>query len=359
MKKLLFVISLLAFFTQCKKNECGVTTYKVSPLFNSKSASDSVPISYNNCEYVVNMPQNSDSFDLKKALAGLGVQVISVSATNGALQKWGWSSTDGGTIKPPCCPHPIVQSFTENSLVQINTAATQGTTTQTRSLESPSPNAPNQTNDIGFFEGLSGINEALSKGVKVINVNWRVLSDGNPNWDKSLQNVFKSTLDAVVRENVLLIVSVGDDGLKFGELKTDAARVKSFPAFFTTDKAYASNIISVGAFDTQNNTISTFSNEDNYVDIYASGNDVARSYIPHSTNSKDASPENSTVHAAPYVTRLAAALHDFSPCTPWSEIKQFIMSNSKVVSMKDGHPPVLVLDEATVLCKKNLLKKCK
>jgi hypothetical protein len=336
MKKLLY-LALLALFIQCKE-EPSVMTNMVSPYQGAEPGTKPIPISFKRNELIAIMPNGTDSVQFKDFLEKKGLKRIGISAYNTQLQLFDGprltvSSTDTTPLQPPKPPKPGLYMsnyifFDENF------------------------------NQRSFFETCSSIYYALSKDVKVINVDWRVPSNGDPKVEECMREAFKPVLDAIMRKNALLIASTGDDGLKFGAMKTNVARVKFYPASFASDSVYGAHVLSVGAWDTKNKSISKSSNEDNYVDIYAPSIDIASSYIVNPRYTKGISAESSTAYAAQYVARLAATLQELSPCSTPKELKQFIKNSAKSITVDKTSQPILLLDGLNSLDKRKELKKC-
>ncbi len=336
MKKLLFLM-LLAFCIQCKQ-ESSVVTINVSPYYDAKPGSESVPIGFKRNELIVIMPKSADSLLVKQDLEKSGLKPIHFCPYNASIQlyKGRFSNSDSILLPPPPPPPPKKGVYINNYIVSDN----------------------DPINAMSLYEGISSIYYALSKGAKVINIGWRVPSSGQPQVEENIHLAFQHVLADVARQNALLIAQMGNDGLKFGTAKADAARVKSYPAAFAFDSLYGSNVLSVGAWDTKSNSIAQFSNEDNYADIYAPSVDVANSYIINSQYSKGISAESSTAYAAQYVARLAASLQGLSSCISPKELKGFIKSNCQSISMDKASQPILLLNALSVLDKKTELKKC-
>ena len=103
--KNLFFLMVLLFFINCKTEEknqdCGsIVTQNVSLPSDKKSSFKSIPVSYYNCEYVVIMPQSSDSLILQKYLADNKFEQINGFNSNTQLYRHGTTGITADPINP-------------------------------------------------------------------------------------------------------------------------------------------------------------------------------------------------------------------------------------------------------------------
>jgi len=137
---------------------------------------------------------------------------------------------------------------------------------------------------------IKAIDEALSKGAKVINISQDVRVPVDPNKPADAPAFTEEpALQAVLRkaesQNVVVVASSGNDG----------AEGPTYPAKYDT-------VLAVGASD-RNNERAPFSQYGDFVDVVAPGVDML-STVPGSGQCTD----NGTSFSAPYVAGLAAVL---------------------------------------------------
>jgi hypothetical protein len=117
-----------------------------------------------------------------------------------------------------------------------------------------------------LFKAICGINYALDKGAKVINVSWRlpVVGIDSP----SAKAIFSATLTRLKDEKAILVACAGNDTLKSNP------NLRIWPAAFSRDFEFSNNVIAVGGWNsipptaaTQN--IAPTSNVASFVDVYA------------------------------------------------------------------------------------------
>lgn len=179
--------------------------------------------------------------------------------------------------------------------------------------------------DNGFlFDALCGIHYAISKGSKVINASWRVLSDAQ-NVDE--MNGFLPTLREASAKDILIVAGSGNDAINYD---TDPRR--AWPAAFSkilpngsSSDTLADNILAVGAWNLDSAKISHFSNFGaKIVDIYAPGAQI-RSFLPANLEGVG----KGTSFATPYVARTAAILRGVMPDAKAGEIKISLINETK------------------------------
>ena len=178
-----------------------------------------------------------------------------------------------------------------------------------------------------LYDALCGVHYALSKGAKVINTSWRALATGDPD---TLQRAFKPTMRAVKDHyHALLVASSGNDKMKLGQRYQHFGPI-SFPAAFSRDDEFGNNVIAVGAWNVSGaGSIPIFSNEDDYVDIYAPGVNITSTFITNTEFPYGKSVGSGTSYAAPYIARIAAILYGLHPEEEsWANIKNLIIDRS-------------------------------
>jgi hypothetical protein len=114
MKKLLFLM-LIVFSIQCEnkepKEKCGIVTEMVTVPSDTKSKPKSIPISYMACEYIVIMPQGTDTLQAKKYLEANNFKLVKMSEFNTSMGLYTISRNDGSDGNPPPPvkpPKPII-----------------------------------------------------------------------------------------------------------------------------------------------------------------------------------------------------------------------------------------------------------
>ena len=158
----------------------------------------------------------------------------------------------------------------------------------------------------GLFDVLCAINYAIEKKAKVINCSWYI-KHGDIT-EAAAKYAFTETLIRVKNENAILVASAGNQGIK-----NDPA-LKIWPAAFSRDIAFANNVIAVGSWNTNGaGSIDANSNEGNFVDIYAPGEDIRmfnRSYGGWLANWLFTleKPDYGTSFSTPFVSREVALL---------------------------------------------------
>jgi subtilisin family serine protease len=177
--------------------------------------------------------------------------------------------------------------------------------------------------DIGLFDVLCGLNYAIEKGAKVINCSFHI--PANAISAAVARSYFLSTLTKLKAANAHLIASAGNEGTKGN------ASFQVFPAAFSRDADFGGNVIAVGGWDTGDNLIATTSNEGNYIDVYAPGQEI-RMYnrLPPQNWWRSLftfeQPDGGTSFSAAFVSREAALLRGLSGnSTPAANIKASLM----------------------------------
>ncbi|MFC8721481.1 type VII secretion-associated serine protease mycosin [Kitasatospora sp. NPDC057198] len=140
----------------------------------------------------------------------------------------------------------------------------------------------------------AAIEEAISKGVKVINISQDVRIENNPSVPPSADldhptfqdaDRLEQALDHAEAERIVVVASSGNDGLEG----------PTYPAAFST-------VLSVGASD-RNNERAPFSQYGDFVDVAAPGVDMLSTVPGHGQCT-----DNGTSFSAPYVAGVAAIL---------------------------------------------------
>ncbi|MFD0565521.1 type VII secretion-associated serine protease mycosin [Kitasatospora saccharophila] len=140
----------------------------------------------------------------------------------------------------------------------------------------------------------AAIQDAISKGVKVINISQDVRIENDPSASPSADldnptfqdaDKLKSALDSAERAGIVVVASSGNDG----------AEGPTYPAAFST-------VLSVGASD-RNNERAPFSQYGDFVDVAAPGVDMLSTVPGHGQCT-----DNGTSFSAPYVAGVAAIL---------------------------------------------------
>jgi subtilisin family serine protease len=187
-----------------------------------------------------------------------------------------------------------------------------------------------------LFDALCGIHYALSKGAKIINASWGLVTYNNSFKEMA---IFKTTLDelAAPQNDALLIVSAGNDTINFD---SDGKGRLAWPAAFSRARVigsslfdYHDHVITVGAWNLQNNDIAYFSNRGSLVDIYAPGFNVL-SIVRGSNKFANDVSNKGTSFAAPFVTRTAAIMkgkgNALNPKLTAAQIKHLIIGTSQL-----------------------------
>lgn len=157
-----------------------------------------------------------------------------------------------------------------------------------------------------LFDVLCAINYAIEKKAKVINCSWYI--EHGTITDAAAKYAFRETLIRAKNENVILVMSAGNQGIKGN------AGLKIWPAAFSRDIYVQDNVIAVGSWNTNGvGSIGINSNEGNFVDVYAPGEDIRmynRSYGSWLANWLliFEKPDYGTSYAAPFVAREVALL---------------------------------------------------
>jgi subtilisin family serine protease len=172
-----------------------------------------------------------------------------------------------------------------------------------------------------LFDALCGVEYALKKGAQVINISWGV--NPLPENRGSVRNAFLGTLTNVYNANAILVAAAGNDGSK------NTGNLEVYPASFSQDPIFKDNIISVGAWVPDSSKAASFSNEADFIDVYAPGRGITLQ-SPWSgwwNCFKLYTPQSGTSFAVPFVVREVAMLKANSALSP-AQIKQTIVSRS-------------------------------
>jgi hypothetical protein len=179
--------------------------------------------------------------------------------------------------------------------------------------------AESRTKNCYLFDGLCGIHYGINKGAKIINVSWRA------NSDTSIYKLFKSVLESLYANDVLLVCGAGNDE------KDLNLKLKSWPAVLsdsTISGKYSGNVITVGAWNIVNNKISKFSDfGESTVNIYAPGESIVSIGF---YNNKFLNPVigQGTSYAAPFISRIAGILRGKYEDLTAAQTKGMIIKNA-------------------------------
>jgi Listeria/Bacterioides repeat len=159
---------------------------------------------------------------------------------------------------------------------------------------------------------IKGIDYAISKKVKVINMSLGYDTDGN---DSALE----SALDECESAGISVVCAGGNDGT------TREATMTVYPADYST-------CISVTATDS-NNEITSYSNHNQYKDISAPGGDGTGTGQIYSTlsstvNSTGYGYMSGTSMATPVVTGVVAAMYSIDPKLTPAEVRSILKSTA-------------------------------
>ena len=207
----------------------------------------------------------------------------------------------------------------------------------------------NRSQGANLYDGLCGIHYALQNGAEVINVSWRALS--NLSNRDSLKNAFIPTLYAIKEKNALLVTGSGNDKLKDLPADNSSERAIVFPASFSRDNTFGNYVMTVGAWDLGARQIATFSNEGEYVDIYAPGVDITSTFITRG-EFRGSSLGSGTSYATPFIARTAAILRGSYPDASWKRIKSLIKQHSQ----SQYNDNIRLLDVPTIMSVRNELE---
>ncbi len=199
-----------------------------------------------------------------------------------------------------------------------------------------------RTNKGSLFHAICGINYALDKGAKVINISWRLPVIGVD--EASVKATFLSTLIHLRDANAMMVACAGNNQINDPNLKIWPAafsHVNSFGYNFTN------NVIAVGGWDTNStiNAIANTSNVANFVDIYAPSVDI-RMYnrIPPVNWWQNLFifdiADDGTSFATPFISREVAILMA-NPANMPAFIKNQIISPSSMPTFAHIVPPVI------------------
>lgn len=158
---------------------------------------------------------------------------------------------------------------------------------------------------------VAGINTALQRGAKVINISQDVRGAGTAQFSGYAE--LKAAIDAAEAKNVVVVASTGNDG-KEGD---------TYPAAFPS-------VLAVGASD-RNNERAPFSQYGDFVDVAAPGVDML-STVPRGGQCVD----NGTSFAAPYVAGLAALLVGAHPNWTAPQVRAWIEQTAQRTDRKDN-----------------------
>lgn len=176
-----------------------------------------------------------------------------------------------------------------------------------------------RTDVVSLFDALCAIHYSLQKGAKVINASWSIA----PTAAKSLtlQATFYPTLVEIANAHATLVTSAGNDGV------SNPNNSNVWPAGFSRNSFFGQYIITVGAWDTERNSVRPTSNQSNIVDIYAAGEKIMM-YRSSSTIPMWQASQYGTSFAAAFVSREVAILKGQYPSLSANAIKQRIVSLS-------------------------------
>ena len=185
-----------------------------------------------------------------------------------------------------------------------------------------------------LFTALCGIHYSIEKKAKVINLSWAVITV-NIEEAKKVKTVFCPTMEAVKRENILLIAAAGNHSMSLdGEAKTWPACFAQAPTS-TTEPDYSDYVLSVGSWDLRNNHIADHSNYGTFVNMYAPGFEIeSTGFTDINTGKVKIMVGKGTSYAAPYVSRISAILIGLHPGSnpkgiPVIKIKNHILKYSE------------------------------
>jgi subtilisin family serine protease len=177
-----------------------------------------------------------------------------------------------------------------------------------------------------LFEALCGINYALEKGAKVINVSWRLPIIGVDS--SSVKATFRQALSKLKDSSAILVACAGNDNIRSNP------NLKIWPAAFSRDVDFSNNVIAVGGWDSQSTTpdVAPTSNQASFVDVYAPSMHITMvNRVPPVSFWRCLfifdRPQNGTSFATPFVTRQVAILMGNPALTP-SMIKAQIVGGS-------------------------------
>jgi hypothetical protein len=196
-----------------------------------------------------------------------------------------------------------------------------------------------------LFKAICGINYALDKGAKVINVSWRlpVIGIDSP----SAKAIFLATLTRLRDSNAILVACAGNDTLK------NNPSLRIWPAAFSRDNDFKHNVIAVGGWNSIPPTVAAqgiapTSNIASFVDVYAPSMEI-RMYnrIPDVPFWQCPfvfdRAESGTSFATAFVTREVAILMGINATnTPPQVIKnQLIVGSAGGISFIHAPPPTI------------------
>lgn len=266
--------------------------YQIDPLATNPPSS-----AQNYC--YTEMPRYRERSDLKVAILDTGFNGSSYGVTPVSKKNY----VDGGTSVEDLNGHGthifsvIEDTYKQNTNLHPNTVSWDIRKTH---------------DDDGYAELANiilALEEAVVDGAQIINMSTSYYDEE----DGELQDLVNNVIDVIEQNNVLIVTSAGNESSSIDHVNGPV----SFPSKFTTY-----NLLTVGAFDCEEDVLADYSNYGQYsVDIAAPGTKILgyedRTFTP--------TYKSGTSQATAIVSGVAVALGKFQTTFDYQEVKCAIL----------------------------------
>ena len=191
----------------------------------------------------------------------------------------------------------------------------------------------NGSNQGDLFHAFCGLNYALEQHPDIINISWgfKFNRDGDlKSMDSSISYAFNNFFRNASRQNIMIVAGIGNDASLISN------NVRFYPACLASEH---SNVISVGALDSNSTDIALFSNycdaSNPSVTLFTHGENIVAAFPENLQPSRDrtgAAYQSGTSFAVPLISRLVAIIKFNHPQIPNSNIKMYLESSAIIGS---------------------------